>query len=119
MPDLRGCLSCRQWKSQPRLAPATIPPIFERQTAPMGLSDLPAQDKPNSGTPGFGGEEWNKKIGGICQPRPFILDAHLNLIPPPGPLHRHPAPGFKRGVHGVTHQVDEKLFQLVGVRAYR
>ncbi len=34
----------------------------------------------------------------------------------PGPTHLNAAAGFERGIRGIANQIDQQLFQLIGVR---
>jgi hypothetical protein len=40
----------------------------------MCLNNLAAERKPDARSARFGSKEWHKKIGGIRNPRPFILN---------------------------------------------
>ena len=93
--------------------------VGELQHAAVGFGDLPAQDQTNAAAAVLGGEEWNKKIVAVEQAGALVADEDFNAARIGAPAYFNRAGmfdgGIKRGVDGVADQVDQHLFNLVGV----
>ncbi len=59
------------------------------------------------------------RLPGSGRPGPFVLHDHLEHAGHGPPADLHPAAGLERGVHGVAHQVDQQLVELVAVGGHR
>jgi len=81
----------------------------------MAFRDLPAQDKPDTGTAWFRSEKGNEQIRRVRNARTFVENPHLELRTQPRPTYFHFASGFLTGVGGIANQIDEQLVELIGV----
>ena len=85
----------------------------------MRLGDLAAQHEPDAGSAGFRREERDEQVGGVRQAGPVIFDPELQRVgraAETGPSEADPAPGLAGRIHGVPHEVDEELLELVAIR---
>ena len=83
----------------------------------MGFGNLTAQRETNSRAVGLGGKERNEEIGGVHYAGTFVFHKDLNAISFLTPAKRDVSLCFKRGIHSVMHQVDQRLFNLRRVYA--
>src|SRR5579883_637985 len=81
----------------------------------MRFRNLPAQHQADARTSALGGKERHKQVTGIRETRPFV--AYRNLDRARRSIEAHEdAPGcFLRRIHGVAHQIDEHLLELIGI----
>src|SRR5664279_2871166 len=92
----------------------------------VGLGDLLRQDQPNTRTARLGGVERNKSVAGIKQANAVVFNDQrylaIVLFPSDGDLRscgfRTRLSGLcllKCGIDGIAHQVDQHLFDEVGI----
>jgi hypothetical protein len=91
--------------------------IHEHQSSVVGFSNLTAQWETNPRALGLRGKEWNEEISGIHDPGTVVFNKDLNAISFLTPPERDVSMRFKRGINGVVHQIDQRLFNLRRVDA--
>ena len=99
-------------QTQQSLRALPIRPIREHQSSVVGFSNLTAQWQTNPRALGLRGKEWNEEISGVHDPGTFVFNKDLNAISFLTPPERDVSMRFKRGVNGVVHQIDQRLFNL-------
>jgi hypothetical protein len=109
----------RDWQGEHGFTALSIIAVGELQHAAVGFCDLAAQDQTDAAAAVLGGEEWNKKIVAVEQAMALVADEDFNTARVGAPAHFNGAGmferGIKRGVDGVTDQVDQHLLDLVRV----
>src|SRR6476659_7553416 len=84
----------------------------------MCLGDLAAEREADTGHGGLGGEERYEQVGRIRQARTLVFDGDLERAVDLLPVDPH-LPAFtalERRVDRVPDDVDQQLFELVGIR---
>src|SRR5579872_4618389 len=89
--------------------------VFQKQSAAVRLGNLPAQNKPDSTAIGFGRKKWNKKIRAIGDARSLIPNKNGSKSLPHLPGDLYSAVRLQRSIHGIAHQIDQSLFNLIGI----
>src|SRR5262245_40115122 len=82
----------------------------------MRLGNLAAEDKADAGSAGFGREERNEQVCGICQTGTFVLDPYIDVTQYECPTGGDMSAGLESGVNSIADQVDQELFDLIGIR---
>lgn len=95
---LRACL---QRKAEPGFAPRTGLSILQGQRAAVRLGDLAAENQPDAGALGLGGEKGDEQVRAVREAWPVVLDRYLQICSPLSPAYLHPASGFQRRVGGI------------------
>jgi hypothetical protein len=81
----------------------------------MRLGNLTAQHKTDAGTATLGGEERHKQVGGVGQAWTFVPHDDSDGGRQTFHTHKNPPACFERGVDRVPDEIDESLFELIGV----
>ena len=100
---LRACLDDRCGSRA-----SSVPPW------PSAICRLRARPMPDP--PGFVVKNGTNRLPVLCRPGPFILDAHDQHAVLRRPVRRDAATGFERSIGRVAQQIDQQLFELIGVR---
>src|SRR5713101_6641180 len=88
-------------QTQSRLASSRTAPILQCQRPSMRLGDLPAKRQADSRTSRFGGEERNKHVGRILNPRPIISNPDFQLRIMAGPSHAGLRAALQHRIGGI------------------
>jgi hypothetical protein len=96
--------------------------VVEGEGPAVGLGDLAAEGESDAGARRFGGEEGDEEVGGIGDAGAAIqqedLGVRVGLLPQEldcGSVRGRDSGRFEDGVGGVALEVDEELFELIGV----
>src|SRR5437867_3761706 len=65
---------------QPRFAATPTFTVREYERTAVRVGDLAAQNQTDARTSGFGGKERNKKVGGVGEPRAFVLNVDVEIF---------------------------------------
>ena len=68
--------------------------ILQGEFAAMTFGDLAAEDEPDAGAAGLGGEEGDEEIGGVGNTRSVVEDPDVQLRALAGPADLHASAGF-------------------------
>src|SRR5438477_9910175 len=104
-------------QTQQSLRALAILSIHEHQSSVVGFSNLTAQWQTNPRALGLRGKERNEEISGVHDPGTVVFNKDLNAISFLTPPERDVSMRFKRGINGVVHQIDQRLFNLRRVYA--
>src|SRR5437773_12252117 len=97
-------------QTQQSLCALAILPIHEHQSSVMSFSNLTAQWQTNPRALGLRGKERNEEISGVHDARTVVFNKDLNAISFLAPPKRDVSMRFKRGINGVVHEIDQRLF---------
>ena len=85
----------------------------------MRFGDLPAQDEADAGAAWLRREEGHEQVRRVRQAGPFVIDPQANrpgLVPP---ADADTAACLECGVHRIAYEIDQQLFELIGIGADR
>src|ERR1700759_4601112 len=112
MKGARSVLQERQ--TQTSLAASSLQAVLKRQRAAVRLGDLTREHEDDAGAARLRCEEGHEEVGRVRESESFVLDADFDVAVLRAPADAHRASRDERSVRSVAHQVDEKLFELVG-----
>src|SRR2546421_12400311 len=102
-----------------RLAAARARAVSERERAAVRFGDLAREDETYPRPARLRGEEGHEEVRGAGEAQALVLDPNLDVAIARAPPHAHRTIRHERRVRGVADEVDEELFELVGVRTDR
>ena len=82
----------------------------------MSFGDLPAENKTYARATGLRCEERNEQVCCIGKARAIIENPNIKQCALPGPANLNAAAILKRGIRAISHQIDQQLLQLIGIR---
>lgn len=81
----------------------------------MGLDDLPGKHQSDSGTTLLGGKERNEEVLCLREPGTLVIDLDDDIRANAHASKLHTRPTLHRCLNRIAHEVDQRLFDLIGV----